>query len=546
MIPKRIFFKIVLILTGVVLLILLVINPILKHSMISLVKNKLTGNFYYQFENLSVDLLSRSVTLENINWKFPKDTTVFNQGGYLRQFKISGISLISLMGKDVNINKIEFDSLTLLTRIEGPVNKNDSSDIKADLTSFNFFSLIKGQINSLKVKSITINEGNAIWLNPENNKIWRKIHGVEFEINSIKLDSATSANNNGWFTLEDLQLNANSSEIFLPDSLHKIATGPLMLDYKNHKITIDSLQLIPLFSRSQMSRIVRYQTDRLKMVIPNITITGFDISNWMLRNTLSIEALKINNLSLLAFRDKNLLFPPHHFPALPHLALKHAKINMKIDSVTLANALITYEQLSNETQKIGTVFFNHLDANILNITNNTSSIKQNDKATMKVITQLMGKGKLVADFTFNLNDKNGDHWVNGTLSKFDLSNLNTAFVPLTAISIRSGMVNEMQFSFRLNNDVSDGQLKFLYSNLKIDKLSKTNLSSSGLDNSFQSLLANTFLIKADNPSGNKEPRIGIIHFERIKEKSIFNFWLKSVLEGMKSTVLTTEDSKSNK
>ncbi|MDZ7646168.1 MAG: hypothetical protein U5K54_02715 [Cytophagales bacterium] len=167
----------------------------------------------------------------------------------------------------------------------------------------------------------------------------------------------------------------------------------------------------------------------------------------------------------------------------------------------------------------------------------------NDQTKLKVTTLLMGKSELSVDFGFDLKKDNGDHWFKGSLNRFDLTELNKVFVPFKAISIRSGQLDRLTFSVRLNNDVSDGELSFLYSNLKIDRLNKDDLKNRDFDNSFKSLLANTFLIKKSNPSGNSDPRIGVIHYKRAKEKSIFDFWIKSVLDGMRSTILSVEPSK---
>jgi len=39
----------------------------------------------------------------------------------------------------------------------------------------------------------------------------------------------------------------------------------------------------------------------------------------------------------------------------------------------------------------------------------------------------------------------------------------------------------------------------------------------------------------ENPKPGKEVRVGIIDFERDPEKFIFNYWVKSLLSGIKSS-----------
>jgi len=526
--------KVFLILGAFILITALVINPLLKNLLTTQVEKKLVGNFYYGYENLEVDLIERSVSFDNVNWRFPKDTSVFNQTGFIRKFKIEGISLLSLIaGSNVRISDIVFDSLMLLKRIDRFPKKTSLTDSEP----FNFYSLIRGQIPGVEVESIQIINGNATWLDPQNKKVWGKINKVQLQVDSFKLDSTTTATNNGWFSFQNIFLEGVTGELYLPDSLHKIQTAKIQLDYKNNKVIIDSLKLIPLFSKSQMRQVRRFETNRFELTIPRVTIAGVDVERMMIKNELRVERVLLDQLRLTAFRDKNPPRDTHHFPLLPQLALQRAHLNIKIDSVSIRSALIEYEQLSERTQKVGKVSFEKMDAELRNITNDSISYQHNPHATLEVSTQLMAVSKLAVNVVFNLPDPNGDHWITGTLGKLDLTTLNKVFEPLTAVSIRSGWLDQLHFNVRLNNDVSDGEVTFLYNNLKIDKLNADQLLDQNFDNSIKSLIANTFFIKNSNPSGRRDPRIGIIHLERVKEKAIFDFWLKSVLDGMKSTVL---------
>lgn len=510
------------------------INPLLKNLLAAQVEEKLVGNFHYGYESLKVDLIKRSVTFEKVNWKFPKDTTVFDQSGFIKQFKIGGISILSLVGgSNVRINEIVFDSLSLLIRIE-QFSKKDSMP---DTEPFDFYSLIKGQVPGVAINIIKIKNGNATWRDPENKKVWGKINKVQLSVNSFSLDSLTTAANNGWFSFQHVLLEGENGELYLADSLHKVQTARIHLDYQNKKVIIDSLKLIPLFTKSQMRHVRKYETNRLELTAPRVTISGFDMQRMMVKNELRIENVLLEQVRLTTFRDKTPPPNPRYFPLFPQLALLGADLNLKIDSVSIRNAFIAYEQLSEKTHKAGTVFFEKIDAELRNITNDSVSHQHNAYATLQVSTQFMGLSPLAVHVVFNLPDPNGGHRVTGTLGKLDLTLMNKVFEPLTAVSIRSGLLDQLNFNVRLNKHSSAGEVTFLYRNLKIDKLNENHLQDHDFDNSIKSLIANTFIIKKSNPSGERDPRIGTIHVKRAREKSIFNFWLKSVLDGMKSSVL---------
>lgn len=538
---QKIWLIIVLSLGGLLLFVVLAINPLLKNLLAARVEQKLVGNFYYHYDHLSVDLLKRSVVLHNISWRFPKDTTVFKHSGNINRFSISGVSLRSLFqDKRFSVREIRFDSLTVINRIEYPGNDKSKPGLDQQIEHFNFYDLIKGQMKSLEVGRIRIVNGEAVWLNPETSAIWRKLDEVQFDIQRIELDSAIAATHSGWFSLGQATLEGKNGELFLPDSLHKIRLEKLAIDYHQKTIKIDSLAVIPLVSKSQMPHVKRYATTRLSITIPQVLMTGVDMEGLMIMDKLNISNIFLDRMNLEAFRDKNPPIPAHLYKELPQVILKNAPQIIKVDSVLIVDSYIRYEEQSELTLKRGVVFFSDVNATLLNITNDSLSLLNNDLAKMNVRANLMGKGKLDADFTFNLKSNNGDHWISGSISKFDLTELNTAFVPLKAFSVRSGYADEMQFDIRLNNYVADGKITFLYSDLKVDKLNEKDLKNRQLDNIFKSFLANTFLVKTSNPSGKNAPRIGVVHHRREQNKSIFNFWLKAILDGVKPTIMDTK------
>jgi hypothetical protein len=181
------------------------------------------------------------------------------------------------MGNHFRIQEIRFDSLIVVSRVEKQTREDSLAKIKSTSDSFNFYDLIKGQMKSLKVGKIAINNGKATWINPETKGIWRKIEEVQFDIRQIELDSITAATNNGWFTLTTATLEGKNGELFLADSLHKIHLKKFQIDYCKKTMTVDSLEVIPIMTKSQMTATKRYETNRLTVVAPRITVTGVAI-----------------------------------------------------------------------------------------------------------------------------------------------------------------------------------------------------------------------------------------------------------------------------
>ncbi|MDZ7646167.1 MAG: hypothetical protein U5K54_02710 [Cytophagales bacterium] len=93
---RRTWIRLILIAAGIVVLTYSV-SPLLKHLLASRMQEKLVGNFRYEFKNLIVDLPTRSVTFDNVKWKFPKDSTIHSQEGNIKRLRFSGISILSVL-----------------------------------------------------------------------------------------------------------------------------------------------------------------------------------------------------------------------------------------------------------------------------------------------------------------------------------------------------------------------------------------------------------------------------------------------------------------
>ena len=78
-------------------------------------------------------------------------------------------------------------------------------------------------------------------------------------------------------------------------------------------------------------------------------------------------------------------------------------------------------------------------------------------------------------------------------------------------------------------------MEFRYNNLKIDILDRETYQSKGFGNNLKTIFANSFVVSSKNPRWFKLQE-GNIFFERIKSRSIFNFWAKSLLSGAVSSI----------
>ena len=124
----------------------------------------------------------------------------------------------------------------------------------------------------------------------------------------------------------------------------------------------------------------------------------------------------------------------------------------------------------------------------------------------------------------------------GSLGKLDATKLNSVTVPMGPARIREGMINGLEFDLKGSDLSMNGDVTFLYENLKVSLLEKDDSDSGKLEKArTKTLLANT-IIKNDNPKKKEEPRRAQPQLERDKNRSIFYLCWKTLFKGIISTV----------
>ncbi|MDZ7691302.1 MAG: hypothetical protein U5K69_09260 [Balneolaceae bacterium] len=111
--------------------------------------------------------------------------------------------------------------------------------------------------------------------------------------------------------------------------------------------------------------------------------------------------------------------------------------------------------------------------------------------------------------------------------------LNPAVEPMGFVRLSSGTINAMEFDMELDQAKASGKILLNYSDLKVELLEREQVKENE-EKQLLSFLANTVKIKRNN--SEKPLREGEITFERDPHKSIFNYWWKSLLSGLKGSI----------
>ena len=302
----------------------------------------------------------------------------------------------------------------------------------------------------------------------------------------------------------------------------------IVLGISNKSITMDSLRVKPLVNREAFMRLAGKQTTYMEATIPRLQIRSIDWYTFPTA-TLQIDHLDVRFLASM-YRDKRLPFMQRSDRPLPSHLLHRIPIQLKIDTISISDSFVQYEEMPESGDSTGLVYFEKLNARITNAHNNKRLAVD---TRMHASAKFMGAGDLDAHFTFPY-DTSQIYRVAGTLKNMPLTRLNNMLGSAAKAKVESGVMRNLEFNFTYNDARSEGGVELNYENLKILTLRENKKNEQSVSR-IKTLLLNAFIIRKNMDEDVKDDkRKGAIGFDRDTKRSVFNYWWKSVLSGIKS------------
>lgn len=522
--PKRI-----LKISGIIVLILgifiVIASSIVRARLEKEIHQKLLSAGFHA-GSVSISLINRSVELDSVYYT-PGDTTEKNPHQLvIQKIRVGGIHLYSLLKrKELIINHLIVD--------QGVLQFNKNFTVKKDSSATS--SEADGKINSIQVKYVSVTHVSAAVLNDTITESSATIKSLE--VNEILLsfkEDTTYAVGSVVFLIENLWQSKKSS-------LHSFSVSAIKYNSKDGHLEADSFRVIPTYNKDDFARIAGIQKTRLDITLPKVVCEGILQDRFISDSTLQIERITIPTPVVHAYRDKRYPFVRDWIMPLPIEGIRRLPFKLKIDSILIDQADIAYEEFSEKgLPASGTITFSKLDASFAGLNTELESGKK-AFCTLVADCRIMNNGLLHATFTMPLN-QTLNYEAYGNIRSMDLKSLNPALGNLTRIEISDGTLNDLYFNFSYNDDVSRGEVLINYKDLKLEVLKKEKNSRE--TNKLLTTAINTILKSDKDKSVDKSKRTGVIDIKRDKKRFVFQFWWKSLLDGLQSTF--TDNGKKKK
>jgi hypothetical protein len=506
--------------------ILLLVGGVLATTYVFLVsyaENKVEQNLVAvngRSASFQIDLLARSLHFQQFEILPSPEVPI---GLQLRRLDIEGINLYALLiDKTIVINNVRADSGKLLINrpIEEPVEDATKKTSSSKLNKFRIKNLSLNNISTeLRTDTVINFSGVLVW------------HATEVTLERI----AGKMN----YSLQTLEGSSREISINRNSGMYGLTMDQLHYSSKEQKLTIDSILLTPHYDKYEFAHKKGEQVGRVNLSVPKIIVEGIVLRE-IIDTVFTASKIEITSFDLHSFKDKRVPYVRTRHILLPMESLQKLSYPVSIDSLVIKDSRVTLEEISENGTESGTVTIDHINSAAGLITNQYKKGMPRD-ATLKASGMLMDQGEINAVFLLPL-DGSPTYRTTGSISKFPFEKLNPALENIARIKIESGQLNNMKFDFRYTDIQSNGTVEIDYENLRIIGLNKKNDDQ----NDFKTLVINVIVKNTKDRTMTRLQRTGAINIERDRTRYIFNVWWKSILDGLRSSILGIEKNQDPK
>ncbi len=517
-------------------------EPDIKERLNKLVMDASNGLYHLEIEKLETDVVTSKIVLVNAHLR--PDTLVYAQLEHAKMapddifdITISQLSIDDIVPSEFLINKaINLRRLFINQPVISVKHKKQPYNLPDVKETKSIFEKIQKDILKIQVDTIILNDIDFLYTNTSRNNKLTRLSNVKLFFSDILLDSTTQFDRNRFFFATNCLISLKDYTVNTSDSLYRFKVGEIEIQTKNQAMQLKNLQFVPRVPVQTFYKKVKHQQDRFEVTTEQISFNEVDWWSIMGEESLLVKKVAMHNGAIKIFNDKSQPVDTRSkLNKYPHQLLMKLPFTLKLDTLTVNNLDFSYTELNPKSDEKGTLYFDNIQAMITNITNDKEQINTDHLMRIRAKAVFMKKSPVTAGFIFDLAKfKNGNFNVTASLGALQAEALNPITVPLGMLKVNTVNIKSLDVSMKGDNYQGTGTVKMIYEDLNITALKSSGdtLKKRGL----LSFIANTFVIKKENPYKNKPIRVETVSYPRNTQKSFFNLVWKTIFTGAGKTV----------
>lgn len=303
------------------------------------------------------------------------------------------------------------------------------------------------------------------------------------------------------------------------------------------QLSLDSFSYYPTQPRDSVIARSAFQTDYITFHSGAINLSNFNLAQYEKDSSIVANTLTITNPIITTYRDKEPPFLSGIIKPLPVDIIKKIGLPLNVKKVNLVNGTLLYTERNAKTRAEGTLALKRMNVTVQNIKNR--NFKSNDSLSLSLNAFLMDSAEINLRVKESYTDTLSGFLMTLRMKPTSLSFLNPVLAPLSNVIITSGTIDSFQLRAIGKEDLSLGEMKMYYHDLKIKLVKDGNADKSSFGGRVASFLANALFIHKNNDGR----RTGLVYFERLRDRSFFNYIVKMTFSGMATSIGVVKNKK---
>ncbi|WP_316777285.1 hypothetical protein [Pedobacter antarcticus] len=400
------------------------------------------------------------------------------------------------------------------------------------------YAYISKFLKEISVQSIDLKDISFSYVNRNGDvPVTDSLSKLNVSLKDWLIDAGSATDPQRFYLLKDVWINLSDYKYATPDSLYHIELNELSFRSSTGKLNVRKFGVIPRYGEMEFARVSGFAKDRFSILLNDIDLKGIDLPLYVRKQELRAKEMNISNGYVSVFNNNEL--PSRgtvRMGKFPHQLLQNVKGLVTINKLTLANLDLSYAEYDQESKMKGKITFENTSGTLLNVTNEAKAKAKNPVMQASLQSDMMGQGRLLVDFRFDLLSEKGAFSYKGELGHLDGPLLNRITKPLGMLQVKSGVVRKLSFDIVADENQAKGKLNFAYNDLSVTLLKKVEGKDWLVKQGLISMLANAMVINVDNPDDQGNFITAKVDYKRNPTHSFFSFIWQSLFQGIKYTV----------
>lgn len=520
---------------------LLDLKPKLIEKLQQLVKKGSNGLYNLFIHELKPDILNSTVHISKVS--LVPDTSIMKQLEESKELPnaifniktdsiwIDGLGIKDLLSKDV----IDVKTIHILRPTINVYSEKKSYNKKNE--SKTVYQLLMDQMKHIGISKVIIQNGTLITHNLKKNKI-TKFNDIAINLANILIDSTTQFDKSRFLFAKDAQLTMKDYSVPTSNNLYTLKVGTISIQANKKLLAARNIYLQPHYTKQEFQAHIQAQKERYEVFIPSVDFTNTDWWSLVNDETLQAKYAQIKKADVQVYLDRRKPSGSTDMRGFPHQLIMKLPLKINIEKLKVNDLDIVYEEFSKLSGQTGKVCVDNLHGTVFNLTNLSEAIKRNKTTTVSASGIFMHVAPVDLSLHFDLTNYKSGAFSADLKSKkgFNGPLVNSIAKPLGLFMVKRGELKELTSHVTGNNYKASGDVLMLYTNLHVTPMKKDPQSPGELKKkSVTSFIANTFVLKDENPSKDGEVRKAEASFSRQKG-TFFNLIWKTTFVGILKTI----------